>query len=103
MPISGRKRPLERSSFGDPRRRRRVVQMATHIAQRPDGSFPKHMQGDWASLKGAYRLFNDGAISFVELAKPVWQQTREQARQAKEPVLLVQETSRQSILAPIRR
>ncbi len=77
--------------LADPRRRDRVVQVAAAMAENPAASLPTQM-GDPSALQAAYRLFNNEAIHFEQVQEPHWQQTREQARQRKQ-VLLVQDTT----------
>jgi hypothetical protein len=49
------------AELGDLRRTQRVVELATVLAQRPGASLPEAC-GDRATLKAAYRFFNNGAI-----------------------------------------
>jgi hypothetical protein len=60
------------------------------MAEDPTASLPTQM-GDPSALHAAYRVLNNEAISFEQLQEPHWHQTREQARQ-RQQVLLVQDT-----------
>lgn len=61
--------------LGDQRRTKRLVQVATDVADNPAGSFPEQL-ADWAALKGAYRLFDAKDVTFSGVAAPHWEQTR---------------------------
>lgn len=76
--------------FGDPRLTRRAVMIAEQMARRPGDSLPKQMQG-WAEQKASYRFMGNQAVSHEALSKGHWEQTREQARQAEQTVLMVQD------------
>jgi len=64
--------------LGDPRRTRRLMQVAQRILEHPAGSFPDQMP-DWAELKAAYRLFDADEVTLSAVAMPHWQQTRNAA------------------------
>lgn len=64
--------------LGDPRRTRRLVQVAQRVLEHPSGSFPDQMP-DWAELKAAYRLFDAEDVTFRAVAMPHWQKTRSSA------------------------
>lgn len=61
--------------LGDQRRTARVVEMATQFAANASGSTPEQTEC-WADCKAAYRLFDSPAVTFSDLARPHWQQTR---------------------------
>jgi len=61
--------------LGDPRRTRRLVQVAQRVVEHPSGSFPDQMP-DWAELKAAYRLFDADDVTFPAVTRPHWQKTR---------------------------
>jgi hypothetical protein len=61
------------------------------MAEDAAATLPTQM-GDPSALHAAYRLFNNEAMSLVQLQEPHWQHTREQARQ-RQQVLLVQDTT----------
>jgi len=50
------------AELGDLRRTQRVVELATVLAQRPGASLPEAC-GDRATLKAAYRFFDNAAIA----------------------------------------
>src|SRR5947209_9405909 len=77
------------AQLGDPRRTRRLVQVAAQVAADPQGSLPREMGGDWAALKAAYRLLRADGVSHEAMSQPVWQQTRQQVEQEPAVVLLV--------------
>ena len=76
--------------FGDPRLTRRAVRIAEQMARRPGDSLPKQMQ-DWAEQKASYRFMGNQAVSHEALCKAHWEQTRAQARQSGQTVLMVQD------------
>lgn len=65
--------------LGDPRRTRRLMQVAQRVLEHPAGSFPAQM-ADWAELKAAYRLFDADDVTFPAVAGPHWQRTQDTAR-----------------------
>lgn len=76
--------------LGDPRLTRRAVKIAEQMARRPGDSLPKQMQG-WAEQKASYRFMGNESVSHEALCKGHWEQTREQARQSEQTVLMVQD------------
>jgi len=64
--------------LGDPRRTRRLMQVAQRVLEHPAGSFPDQMP-DWAELKAAYRLFDAEQVTLHAVATPHWQHTRNAA------------------------
>lgn len=76
---------------GDVRRTRRAVKVAARMAHHPAGSIPAQ-SGDWASTKGAYRLFDQEAVTFEAVVSGHWARTRQAA--GKVPlVLMVQDNT----------
>jgi hypothetical protein len=73
--------------LGDPRRRRRVLQVAAALAQDPSASLPVQLQ-DLAALKGGYHLLHSPHITHHALSQPHWTATRDAAGQ-QDLVLLV--------------
>src|SRR6187402_2189844 len=59
----------------DPRRTRRLQQVAAALARRPSGSLARAL-GCWKELKGAYRLLNTPQVTFEQVLTPHWQQVR---------------------------
>lgn len=65
--------------LGDARRTKRAVKFAAQVATHPDGSTPAQTEV-WADCKAAYRLFDQGDVTFRALCEPHWKLTRAQAR-----------------------
>jgi len=76
--------------FGDPRLTRRAVRIAEQMARRPGDSLLKQMQS-WAEQKASYRFMGNQAVSHEALCQAHWEQTRAQARQSEQTVLMVQD------------
>ena len=55
--------------LGDPRRNKRLVNIATHLAAAPGGTLPQAFP-DWAELKAAYRFFGQRGVSFERVSGP---------------------------------
>jgi hypothetical protein len=72
--------------LGDPRRRQRVIQVATALASNPAASLPVQAT-DRAALKGTYHLLHADAVTHEALLTPHWQQTRDEAR--RHPLVLL--------------
>lgn len=49
-------------ALGDKRRRARLIQIASALGRRPEGSLPEAADGDEAALKGMYRFFDNHCI-----------------------------------------
>jgi transposase-like protein/transposase Tn5 family protein len=77
--------------LGDARRTQRAVAMASAIAHDPAASLPAQMQ-DQATLEAAYRFLQTPDVTYEQLIEPHVQQTRVQAREH-EQVLLIQDTT----------
>lgn len=80
------------SDFGDPRRSTRAVHLGTALAVAPSASLPKQT-ASWGDLKAAYRLLGRPEVSHEAVSQQHWQQTQQQARDAGDVVLFVQDTS----------
>src|SRR5258708_17581252 len=76
---------------GDQRRTQRAVAMARAIAHDPAASLPAQMQ-DAAATQAAYRFLQTPDVIYEQLIGPHVQQTRTQAREH-EQVLLIQDTT----------
>jgi hypothetical protein len=72
--------------LGDPRRQRRVVQIATALASTPAASLPVQAASQ-AALKATYHLLHAAAVTHAALLTPHWQQTRAVA--ARHPLVLL--------------
>ena len=62
--------------LGDKRRTKRLVKVATQVANNPSASFPDQME-TWGDLKAAYKLFNAKDVTFEAVASPHWELTRQ--------------------------
>ena len=77
--------------LGDQRRTQRAVEMGAKMAAHPEASLPEQMQAP-STLKAAYRLLNDPAVTLEALISPHCQQTRTAAGRTP-VVLLVEDTT----------
>jgi len=75
----------------DPRRVRRLVEVAAAFAGHPPASLPKAC-GSWSEAKAAYRLFARPEVKPSAVLQPHLQQTRQRCL-AKPVVLVVQDTT----------
>jgi hypothetical protein len=78
--------------LGDERLNRRALHVGAAMAAHPAQSLPQQMDGDRASLDGAYRLLNHPGVSLDLLSQPHWEQTQQKAREQR-VVLFVQDTT----------
>jgi hypothetical protein len=79
------------AQLGDQRRNRRLVNIATHLANSPGGTLPQAFP-HWAELKAAYRFFGQSGVSFERILAPHLERTRQSCRQAGE-YLLIEDTT----------
>ena len=79
------------ADLGDARRTKRLVQVASSLAQCPSGTLPQAFDS-WAELKGAYRLFNNPAVSYQKILAPHLERTRQSCKEPGE-YLLIEDTS----------
>jgi hypothetical protein len=77
--------------LGDQRRTKRAVKIAEAIAHDPAASLPAQMQSE-AALHAAYRFLETPAVTYEKLLQPHLEQTRAQARE-RQQVLLIQDTT----------
>jgi len=82
---------LSRADLGDPRRVVRAQQIIRRLAATPSKSLPDAMVTD-AELEGAYRLFNNEAVSFERLFDSHANGTAERARDS-DLVLAIHDTT----------
>jgi len=54
------------ADLGDARRSKRLVQVASALAQGPSGTLPQAFD-DWADLKAAYPLFRNLGVSYQKI------------------------------------
>jgi hypothetical protein len=64
------------AKLGHKRRTKRLVRLATQIAMDSMASLPDQTE-TWADLKAAYRLFDKDDVTFISVAEPHWQRTRD--------------------------
>jgi len=64
------------AELGDARRSKRLVEVASALAQSGTGTLPGAFR-DWAELKGAYRLFSNKRVTYEKILTPHWQRTRQ--------------------------
>jgi hypothetical protein len=62
--------------LGNQRRTKRLVKVATQMANKPEGSTPDQTE-TWADCKAAYRLFNSSGATFQRIIAPHCQLTKE--------------------------
>lgn len=79
------------AELGDPRRNKRLVNIATNLAASPDGTLPQAFP-DWAELKGAYRFFDNAVVDFEKILQPHLKRTRLACREAGE-YLMIEDSS----------
>ena len=75
----------------DLRRTRRLVRVASALAEHPSGLLPRAF-GAWADLKAAYRLFGEEDVTYERVIAPHWRHTR-QACENPGDYLLVEDTT----------
>ena len=64
------------AQLGDPRRTRRLGEIATSMLDAPDQSLPQQ-NPNWGDLKAAYRFFDCDDVTLQAVCQPHWQQTRQ--------------------------
>jgi hypothetical protein len=79
------------AELGDPRRNKRLVNIATRLAASPDGTLPQAFP-DWAELKAAYRFFDNPVVDFQKVLQPHLERTRSACREAGE-YLIIEDSS----------
>lgn len=79
------------AELGDPRRSKRLVKIATQLADHPGGTLPQAFE-DWAELKAAYRFFDNAAVDFGGVLEPHLKRTRLRCREPGE-YLIIEDTS----------
>ena len=75
-PVAWAEQQFGNCDFGDFRRTKRLVHMATQAAARPDGSTPDQTES-WGECKAVYRLMNCEDVSHAEIIRPHCEQTRQ--------------------------
>lgn len=79
------------ASLGDPRRTKRLVNIATHLVAAPGGTLPQAFP-HWAELKAAYRFFGQRGVSFERILAPHLERTRQGCREPGE-YLIIEDTT----------
>lgn len=79
------------ADLGDPRRNKRLVNIATKLAASPDGTLPQAFP-DWAELKGAYRFFDNAVVDYAKIIAPHLERTRLACREPGE-YLIIEDSS----------
>ena len=79
------------AELGDPRRVKRLVNIATKLAANPGGTLPQAFP-DWAELKAAYRFFDNPAVDFERVLQPHLERTRLACREPGE-YLIIEDSS----------
>ena len=79
------------AELGDPRRTDRLVKVAVALGENPSVSLPRSMR-NWADTQGTYRFLNNEAITHEQIMMPHWIQTRSEAEQRSQ-VLLIGDTT----------
>ena len=79
------------AELGDRRRTRRLVNMATALAQSPGGTLPQAFP-EWKDLKAAYRFLHQSQASYERILTPHWERTRAACREPGE-YLLIEDTT----------
>lgn len=91
MPCAWARQNFSAAQLGDVRRTRRLVRVASALAQRPSGTLPWAMPR-WSDLKAAYRLFAEQDVTYERVSEPHRQQVLHACRQSGE-YLLVEDTT----------
>lgn len=79
------------ADLGDPRRSRRLVNIAAQLAAHPGGTLPQAF-ADWAELKAAYRFFDNPSVNHQRVVQPHLERTRLACREPGE-YLIIEDTS----------
>src|SRR5437016_4956561 len=79
------------AELGDPRRTDRLVKIAAALGENPSVSLPASMR-NWADTQGTYRFLGNEAITHEQIMMPHWAQTRSEAEQRPQ-VLLIGDTT----------
>ena len=79
------------AELGDPRRNKRLVNIATKLAANPGGTLPQAFP-DWAELKAAYRFFDNPTVDFEKVLEPHLARTRLACREPGE-YLIIEDSS----------
>ena len=81
-----------RAELGDPRRRERLMRVASALGRRPGASLPEAANGDEGALKGMYRFFDNDCVEHQAILDSHVGATIERLR-AVDTVLAVQDST----------
>ena len=76
---------LGEASLGDARLSRRLVKLATRLAESPSASIPQACRG-WAEMRAAYRFLAQEKLDWQDILQPHWDATAQRMRE--HPVVL---------------
>jgi hypothetical protein len=62
---------LGEASLGDARLSRRLVKLATRLAESPSASIPQACRG-WAEMRAAYRFLAQDKLDWQDMLQPHW-------------------------------
>jgi hypothetical protein len=79
------------AELGDPRRSKRLVNIATKLAASPGGTLPQALP-EWAELKAAYRFFDNPVVDYEKVLQPHLDRTHLACREPGE-YLMLEDTS----------
>lgn len=79
------------AELGDPRRNKRLVNIATKLAASPGGRLPQAFP-EWAELKAAYRFFGNPRVQFERVLQPHLERTHQACREPGE-YLIIEDTT----------
>lgn len=65
-------------NLGDNRRTKRLVRVASRIAENTSGAFPQQLI-DWPELQAAYRLMSNPQVTFSGITRPHYEATKAQS------------------------
>lgn len=71
--------------LGDARLSKRLVKLATSLAQNPSASIPQACRG-WAEMRAAYRFLGQDKVDWQDMLQPHWQASAQRMRE--HPVVL---------------
>jgi hypothetical protein len=61
--------------LGDARLSKRLVKLATRLAQNPSASIPQACRG-WAEMRAAYRFLGQAKLDWQDILQPHWRRAR---------------------------
>ena len=83
--------------LGDARLSRRLVKLATRLAENPSASIPQACRG-WAEMRAAYRFLGRDKLDWQDILQPHWEASAQRMRE--HPVVLcLQDTTELDVRA----